>query len=664
MSLPRTSRRGGPWLRSCLAASSLALVVYLVYLASYPLRGLRLPVGFDAPWYVWRASFVAAEGVGEVGTSSRPGHPILAAVLGSVTGLSQFELFVVLSLVLVAVLACAVGAFARFALSSDGWGWAAAVASTGVVAGATRLVGENVANLLNLALAVGAFGLIVMAVSAGGARSAPGTALAATALLVGSGLAHWNVLAVEEAVLVAALLLALPAAIRDRRLGVTAIDTEAGTLAVVGGGAGALVAAVVAGVLGATFDTRRIAEDPARSLPRLRTDVVRLAAPGGAALLGGFRAPLRAQATRRRSVPRGMGESPTMRGARPCGLRLLWAWTIVMAAGIVVGIVTLDLPPHRFVGLLAAFPGSVGVAAVLVAVGWGVVGRATGDTRRAGFLSVAAVVALLIVVALPAAFRWYRYPVLLDGRALAQAATAARYLETLPSGKAFVVVVDPDGPAGAVQVPLSERTIRTMLPPVRQSGVHVYVGDPADALEGIRSPADPSDGVTDPYWRDAGPVLATGPPTLVLKALAPSGYGRLPETPSPVLLGPGVALLRGPSPVRPVPPAAPPDAVPGAWAGMMWGAVVLGLLALAGGGWAATATAPRPVERARRDPLGVISLAPAMGAGVLILAGFVPAAAGVGLGGPVGVAVFATVGGAGYGAMFLARLRSAGRDTP
>src|SRR5439155_976593 len=40
-------------------AAALALGTFLLYLAPYPLRHARVPAGFDAPWYIWRAQYVA-----------------------------------------------------------------------------------------------------------------------------------------------------------------------------------------------------------------------------------------------------------------------------------------------------------------------------------------------------------------------------------------------------------------------------------------------------------------------------------------------------------------------------------------------------------------------------------------------------------------------------
>src|SRR5262245_30495833 len=73
-------------------AAILSVAIFLLYLGRYPLRHANVPAGFDAPWYVWRAQYVGAKGIGALGTSSRPGHAVLSALLGSVTGLSQLRM--------------------------------------------------------------------------------------------------------------------------------------------------------------------------------------------------------------------------------------------------------------------------------------------------------------------------------------------------------------------------------------------------------------------------------------------------------------------------------------------------------------------------------------------------------------------------------------------
>src|SRR5439155_20449923 len=216
------------------------------------------------------ASFVAARGIGPVGTALRPGHAVLSAVLGSITGISQLELSVVFSQVLPVLLALAVGAFAWNLPRANRAGWVTAIFASGAVLGGTRLVGENLANLLNLALEVGALALLV---SAGGRRWA---AWGAIALIVAAGLSHWVFLAVIGLVLVADVALARRLA-RSAPPGVAAaLERERSVMLRVTAISGAIVLLLVVVVLRAPFRTFQIALNPHEFAPKLVTDLSRL----------------------------------------------------------------------------------------------------------------------------------------------------------------------------------------------------------------------------------------------------------------------------------------------------------------------------------------------------------------------------------------------------
>ena len=78
---PNSSKRNEPRRRPRPGvAAALALGTFLLYLAPYPLRHARVPAGFDAPWYIWRAEYVTVRGIGPLGTASRPGHAVLSAL--------------------------------------------------------------------------------------------------------------------------------------------------------------------------------------------------------------------------------------------------------------------------------------------------------------------------------------------------------------------------------------------------------------------------------------------------------------------------------------------------------------------------------------------------------------------------------------------------------
>ena len=393
--------------RTSIVALGLSMAIFLFYFAAYPIRHLKLVMGFDPPYYVWRAQYLASQGIGSGATAARPGHPVLSVILGSLTGRSQLELAVVLTLVMVALFALAVGAFCRSALGFDRAGWIVAVAATGVVLGPTQLVGENLATLLFMVLIVAA--LVPLADRIAGDRGF----WAAVALAVASGLAHWDFLAVFALVLAAAFALALPTSIRRVRAGIPAIDTESGVLVAFGAAVGAAMCGLIFGVLRAPFRTTDIPRDPPLYRSKFRTDLGRLYVAGPVGLVAGPAV---------RVLGRLGASSQGRREASRFGfsVRTLEAWSLVMAGGIAYSLVGLHLPPARFLALLVALPGAAGVAAIL-----------TWVVRRWRARSIAIIVPALLALAVPGALRWYQYPVLMQPTQLQEARNADGYVRTL-----------------------------------------------------------------------------------------------------------------------------------------------------------------------------------------------------------------------------------------
>jgi hypothetical protein len=601
----RPGRTAAPLLAGLAVVAGLFLFYFLVY----PVRHIGVPLGFDPPWYVWRAELVGAEGIGPLGTNARPGHPILSAVVGSITGLSQLDLSLVLPILLALILALAVGAFCREGLGFGRWEWVVAVGTSGVVLGATPLLGEHLSTTLTLSLVVAAVVFVVRAI---GGR--PG-AVAGVAMLVAAGLAHWDFLAVFEVVLFVAVLLALPSSLEERRRGAPLFRTEAGIVAGVAAGAAAVVGVLIA-ALRAPVWTAEVGADPVLYARRIRTDVVRLLVPAVAGALGG------------RVVDALLPVDATDRRVRRFSVRLLNAWTFVALAGIVVGLATLRLPPARFLALLVALPGVVGVAAAVVFVARRFAGR---GAWRAAAVSLVALVAL----ATPAGFRWYRYPALLDPQALRQARMADRYLRDLAVGP-VVFLVDYEGPSDPYSTLLKERTIRVGLSPQVMADAHVLPGRLDDLLAGRRTPPPDqrTEEITRPYWEDVAPLLSAGRPLVVLESLAGAEFGRARELGAEVA-SPGVAVLGGPAPGAGVVLEPEVGRSPSWLAGLGWGVVILSLLTVAGWGWTgAILGSGAPLEV-------VLSIAPTVGAGALILGGFLADGAGVRLAGPGGVITYA-----------------------
>jgi hypothetical protein len=616
-------------------ALGLGVAIVEAYFLVYPRHGYHLPLGFDSSWYVWRARYVGAEGIGPLGTAGRPGHALLSAVLGSVTRLSQLELAVVLPLVLIGVFALALASFWETLGTRGQWEWMVPVAMGGALLGTTRLVSENVANLLNLALVVAALAALALAASVNGPGRPFGGALL---LMVGAGLAHWVFLAVVAATLAVAMIMAIPSSLRQRGGGASIVRTDAGLLAALILATGGLLAGLVAGLLNAPFRTFEIREDPGRFLPKLREDLHRLVAP---ALLPVGAVGATAWATRDPTARDGDG-----RTRRTFSLRILAAWTAVSLVGIVYGMFTLRLPPHRFLALIVAVPLALALAEAVAMLGVGTdrLARRTLDRPRAArVLRFAVIIVAVAILSLPGALGWYHHgPGLwLDEKALQQAETAGSYVGSLPPGQPVVFLVGPIGPAGVLSVPLKERTIRVGLPSNRQTDLHVFPGEPRDLLAGRRSVArEPFEAGTLPYWGDVLPLLPARPPVVILAALAPTEFATAVEELHAPEIAPGVAVLRGPLPGRGIRPAVPPMPVPGVWVGGLWATALLGLLMLSGWGWVSLLLPGTP-------PRTRAGLAPAFGAASVMIGSLLAAKAGIRLAGAGGVVTFAVIAGAG-----------------
>src|SRR5206468_10797558 len=93
---------------------------------------------------------------------------------------------------------------------------------------------------------------------------------------------------------------------------------------------------------------------------KYKRDLGRLFVPAGAALLVGALLPVLAEAD---PPVEDRADTDTVRRRRAFASRILIAWTAVTAVGVVVGALTLRLPPARFLALLVAVPGAVAITA-------------------------------------------------------------------------------------------------------------------------------------------------------------------------------------------------------------------------------------------------------------------------------------------------------------
>jgi len=619
-------RSGGPpgrlflrWMAPLSMTAFVYVAVFLFYELIYRVRHFSLPLGFDAPWYVWRADFVAVQGLGALDTNARPGQELLTANLHSVTGLSALQLQVVLPYVLVGVFALALGVLIAEELGrGEPWRWVVGAGVAGGLIGTTRLVGENVANLTNVLLVAVGFLFLLRFI-----RLRRGFA-GAVLMLLAAGLAHWLFLGLFGVAMAVWFLMALPAS--KVELG-SVWETEAGALFSIGAVTGAAMGAIICPILHSQLRTFEIHEAKRRYIPKLREDLgaLRLAFTAPLAALGG------AALWKERA-----GRGPF--------LRMLAAWTAVTLGGIAVAAATKVLPPHRFLAILVAGPIVVAIAAaVLLATTWL---RARAGLVAAAVLAVVAVAA----VAVPAALSWYRTSTgpqqFWDATAFQQAREANAYIQTLPPGRRVIFLLSPLGPFGPISTPEKERIIRAAISPNRQTDVYFYPGTYRNLLAGRFTPGPNTaiDRENRPYWRAVRPLLPRHPPILLLRAFAPPGAYEVFTS------APGMLVLRGPaasiphlSPVQPV----PTSRVAAAWA------IALGALLFAAGiGWTGWFLGRGAA------PITLVALSPAVGVGMLMLSSLVTAKTGAELGGTAGIVTFAVVAVAGWLLAVLRRQRA------
>ncbi|HEX8098568.1 MAG TPA: hypothetical protein VF660_00015, partial [Actinomycetota bacterium] len=96
-------------------AAATAVAVTGFFLLPYFRRGLHYPLGWDAPFYIWRAELVSLEGLAGNGVV-RSASPLLLAVLSRMTGQSAWTLVALLPPIMASVASLGGAAMARAAL--------------------------------------------------------------------------------------------------------------------------------------------------------------------------------------------------------------------------------------------------------------------------------------------------------------------------------------------------------------------------------------------------------------------------------------------------------------------------------------------------------------------------------------------------------------------
>jgi hypothetical protein len=616
----------GVWVVTGLAAGAGALI----YLNAYGLHNMQ-PVGWDIFGYIWQtraAGHTALSGLG-----ARPGVPVLASLLGSATPLPTSQELVVLPIVLAVGLALAGGAVVRVGFGLRNWYLPVLVATTLAWPGTGRTLVGYEGSLLLLLLVTAGVGILVHA------KGRPAPIAMAGLLLLAAALTHVAIFAAFVAVLGLYVVLSVPAFLRDRRAGVPVLATDAGGAAAGVIGAAAAGAAVLFGALGFrpgdTLHTNTVSFlFGGRTLDEIRR--IRPWATVPAAAIGATAAFCRFDDLASEPDEAG-GEA--WRRDRPARSMARWgvAWLAVAAAGMFLSLRGYAVPGGRF--LLFALPLPLLAGLGLATAGWLIAGPRVGLRT---FVAVVLIVGILGGLARQG-YRFIKYQFVETHVSLAnELNVAATYVRGLPSGTPVVVAVNEPGPAGAYSPKLRANVIRSAMPPDAITRTFVFVGRPEDLLAGrptLVSGGEPwqqaYNAASRAAWQQAEPALRAGGVALVLQKYNPDGYARLLASHPSGRLANGVFVLRGTE--RRV--VAPPRARPlGEASAALWGLWLLAVLGITGWGFASIA-----IPSARASSLDVVCLAPAIGAGAAVLAGFAVAAAGGDPSGPIGAVVLGLI---------------------
>jgi hypothetical protein len=474
----------------------------------------------------------------------------------------------------------------------------------GALAGtfAVHLAAGYLSNLLEAAIFLGA-----AAALAAGERRGAGIA---AALLGAAGLAH------PLFFLLGAAILALGAAMAWRRDRAEAIRTGG---AVLGGGA----------IVGAGLLSLLVGPPPAH------VDTSRDAFLRRAGLLGELRSSYLDRFVHRwtRYVE---WVSVPLAGFGLVGLegfigRFLGAWTIVTVTGVGVGLATGWFPADRFITFGFAVP-------ILAAIGLGRLDRRLGARRAA---AVVVVGGLTLAMLSGAYLAWDRQEPFLSTQEV-RAATVANSLTTgLDEGVPLVFLVnEPDASVGFLAT-RAGNVIRASVPPDRIRDVVVVV---------------PPSGATDATAERRALERLTAADRL--RAERTSGrpaqvFVLAPFDPVDAPSSREIGVEAGASPASP--PTDPLE--PSTPAGIVLSSVlVLALVGAVGFGWARIASP---------DPVTAAALAPAVGAGVLILVGIALERVGIAIGSGIGAwTASAVAAGGGYLVRGVLERRARARAAP
>ena len=655
---PSAPRRP-PWRSHAWAVAALlipAAIVGGLFLGLYLLDGYDMPIGFDTPRHLSETELVAEHGLGEVVSLAPPpsrvladriGRPVLTLAISGLLSTSTFAVAAVLPAIAAISVGLSAGALASRILDRRPWTLFVVAVVTGASPAVVRLAAPEAYTETLVAAAMFLAALTLIA----GSRAGPAVAGAALLLAV-AGLSHWQFFLVMVAMLAVAAVSFLPRSRRERRNGEAILRTPTGRIVAAVGGAAILWAVLLFGVVGTGLDSFQISigilrEKLSADLPIYRFPLtLPLAAIGGASLWMRGRGEDRA--------PHTPGEPARV------SLAVVAAWAGLTAASIGLLLLGVTWPAHRLLAFFLGLPILTGIG--LLAIG----NRAS---RSAGRVVGGTVVLLGVAALLLLSTRTYyetfprdRGVRWLDRDGVRQVSTAARYLREMriSPDRPIVFLVDDAGPQPSSFIPLMAYVVRSALPAEYYQRTYLYVGDPDAFLQGrptLRRNPPSYDRTSRAFFDALHTVLDRDPVALLPSAMNPA-YEQVTAAHPGWVVGPGLAVVRGPHPTErfavPPHPAAPRGLLDVGALGIASFAIVL----LAGAGWAMAG------ERESFRWFEVAALAPALGLATIVVTGVLIDAAGPTLTGLPGALVAPIAAAAGLLAAVIGGRSAPDRTTP
>lgn len=630
--------------RSLLVCGALAALVLAFYVATYPVRGVRVPLGSDTPVYIWWARFAGAEGIGAFRTGGRPGIVGLLATLATVTRFPESAVAVAAGPVLAAAAALAAAAWGHSSLGRDRLRFALMALLTGSFL--SLMVQGYLSTLAFSASFLAALACLAFAIDGRAWAPAAGGGL----LLAAGGSAHPAFLLLAAPVLAGVLLALVPAWRRDAKAGIPRSRRGIARVLLASlGGAGVAGAGIGLASIGTAERTVYTGRDMMNARHGLTAEVARsfkqklfrdfpwfrFAAFTGAALTS--------LAARGRTAEEG-SNSQWIDDRRAAFWGAQFAWLAVTAVGAALLLSGMAVGGQRLVAFCIPL-------SVLAAIGARAL-LAPGGRRRALPIAAGGLAVASFVVA--AWVAWHGQDELVSADALSQARALGFLVGREPGTRPVVVIMNDESERPALSVIRRENYLRQEVPAGRVDDLYVFVGTPRDFLASRPTVVGhrEHDLLSRDYWSEIAPLLSERPFVVVLDEFDSASYRQALTVPGARRVGPGMVALPGFGPsARAIGSRDPALRQPGPgpispWLPVWFAPALLALAGAVGWPWARVALP-------HADPPVPIALAPAFGLGVVALAAVAVEAAGLRLSGPAGWFAFVLAVAAGIAAFAL-----------